>query len=200
MTTERVELPDDRDEVFSGYLVTCECIHSPILSLRAIPRIGIDPRSGEAPMAGFFKGEPFGQEWLYRHGPRVPVWISAPGSRSGLSGAMLIDTGADKSCILREAADALGLAPVMRATANTSGASHEAQIVEAEIDIVGSEERPIYRGRARVLVAPQLPVRGVLPGEPEPLGPPLGLLGRDILGSAVLTYDGPSGGFSLTFP
>lgn len=106
-----------------------------------------------------------------------------------MTGWAVIDTGAATSCIDRHVADRLQLltSGSLRVTGVTAwdpkGVREPwgfAQRRVVHLEIVGLT-------RAFELIVPEV----------EPLGEPIMLLGRDVLGELVLTWDGPRDAFML---
>ncbi len=101
-----------------------------------------------------------------------------------VAGLALIDTGATTTCIDEEAAQALKLPAIDVVTvASASHASSEQNVYPISIEVVGL---PIVVNAARAIGA-ALKSQGLLV-----------LIGRDVLQSCVLVYNGPAGQFTLT--
>jgi predicted aspartyl protease len=101
-----------------------------------------------------------------------------------VSGLALIDTGATTTCIDEEAARQLSLPAIDVVTvASASHAATEQNVYPISIEVVGL---PIVVNASRAIGA-ALKAQGLLV-----------LIGRDVLQSCVLIYNGPSGHFTLT--
>jgi len=143
------------------------------------------------------------------HGALVPISIDNPVFRKGdpnlagqlgigvpkpVTGLGILDTGASMSCIVGGVASRLGLLEVDAITLSGVRAAHD-----------HAEPHETSRVRFGVLridgIAVEFPTKFV---EVRPLGhsrgePLLVLIGRDILGQAHLTWDGPAGTFQVSF-
>ena len=134
-------------------------------------------------------------EVLAHAGPIIPVTLAVPDrflqayanrgetAPAAVSGLALIDTGSEKTCFDNDAARAAGL-PTL-GVAKMSSASHFDQTVST------------FSGK---IVCPtmNIEVEGALGSNLAKRGNKLiVLLGRDVLRSAILTYNGPEGQFSL---
>jgi hypothetical protein len=120
-----------------------------------------------------------------------------------VSGAILIDTGATITAISMEAADELGLLPLRLSESYGLGGKHKHPVfrVAFAIGITDGRSGNVLQGEIDAAGIPDLEVVG------EGLGLHvrnqrrrlIGLLGRDILQHAKLTYDGPQGKFAVEF-
>ena len=119
-----------------------------------------------------------------------------------VSGHMLVDTGATKTCIAEEVAQALNLKPVNKMTGTGAGGRHVNNGYFAHLTIVivdPSGKRTVIENEEMIQGIPELSSHskklGILHG-----GKPVifvGLLGRDFLRHAKFIYDGAKGLFSL---
>ena len=101
-----------------------------------------------------------------------------------VAGLALIDTGATTTCIDEEAAQDLKLPAIDVVTvASASHSSSEQNVYPISIEVVGL---PIVVNASRAIGAALKP-QGLLV-----------LIGRDVLQSCVLVYNGPAGQFTLT--
>lgn len=101
-----------------------------------------------------------------------------------VTGLALIDTGATTTCIDEEAAQKLQLPAIDVVTvASVSHASTERNVYPISIEVAGL---PIVVNAPRSVGA-ELKAQGLLL-----------LIGRDVLQSCVLVYNGPAGQFTLT--
>lgn len=101
-----------------------------------------------------------------------------------VAGLALIDTGATTTCIDEEAAQVLKLPAIdVVKVASASHASSEQNVYPISIEVVGL---PIVVNAPRAIGAALKP-QGLLV-----------LIGRDVLQSCVLVYNGPAGQFTLT--
>ena len=137
-----------------------------------------------------------GQAALLQRGPVVQVSISVGQAiaqqvlqQGGelpppVAGLALIDTGATTTCIDEEAAQVLKLPAIDVVTvASASHASSERNVYPISIEVVGL---PIVVNAPRSIGA-ELKAQGLLL-----------LIGRDVVQSCVLVYNGPAGLFTLT--
>ena len=121
---------------------------------------------------------------LLDRGPIVQVVLQQLGGKGAhRAGYALVDTGAGHTCVDRAVAQEIGL-PIVD-TGRMSSATHHGEVV------------PIF--------AAQLDIHGVTgAGVPRAFGVNIrqsgiiALIGRDVLGSMVMIYNGPGGGFTLT--
>lgn len=118
-----------------------------------------------------------------------------------VDGLMLLDTGAQTTSISSKAADALGLQPARVCTSHGADGKHTANMYYTRLWI------RLTDGKRQTVLGWNLEVRGI-PDLHEYLriGPPdgkkvevIGLLGRDILRKAKVTYDGDGGYFKVRF-
>lgn len=134
-------------------------------------------------------------EILANTGPVIPVTLTLPDDvqraciergeqpPAPINGIAMIDTGASATCFDTDAAQRAGL-PVVGVAQMTS-ASH------------ASHQVPTFAGKI-VCPAVTINVESGMGANLSSVGDGLiALLGRDILKSAILTYNGPDGHFSL---
>lgn len=100
-----------------------------------------------------------------------------------VTGFALIDTGASATCIDRKAAEKAGLAVVD--SGPMTSATHANEIV------------PIYAGKVEIQGLPSCNVAKAYGANLEPQGL-CALIGRDMLASCVLVYNGSDGFVSLS--
>lgn len=119
-----------------------------------------------------------------------------------VTGAMLVDTGATSTCMSRKAADALGLSPLRMQKGYGAGGAHDNPVYFAALEI------PIPDGSGAVsVIGWEQEVQGIPDLEKHAQGSAyggnpvevIGLLGRDILRFATMSYDGPQGSMKLRF-
>ncbi len=115
-----------------------------------------------------------------------------------VSGHMLVDTGATRTSIAKEVAEKqLGLRPTSVARTYGAGGLHEnpCYLARFQLEIMDGS-RGHATGIARESVVMGIPELGNHPTAAEFHGKPIrliGLLGRDFLRHATLTYDGDAG-------
>jgi hypothetical protein len=121
-----------------------------------------------------------------------------------VDGAMLVDTGADSTCIAKDVALELGLQAVDVRKGLGAGGEHENTIYAAKLTIQIDKEKG-RRSSAWVTIGAagiprlreQFEARDVtINGEPLRL---IGLLGRDLLSFARITYQGTRGIVDYSF-
>jgi hypothetical protein len=104
----------------------------------------------------------------------------------------LVDTGASNTCVDPAVTAALGLAPTGQVLCNTpsSGATpHQANQYDVGILIPATQAHPpLFRDTLAVMEADLLTSQGFH-----------ALIGRDVLGDCILTYNGSAGLFMLAF-
>ena len=133
---------------------------------------------------------------LHQLGPRLQVTLSPLEAQTKaiadrgeplpnpISGVALIDIGALCTCIDQKAAEAAGLAVVD--SGFMTSATHENELVPvyaARLDIAGIPENVEAKRAYGAMLEPQ----GLI-----------ALVGRDLLASCILVYNGPDGSFSLS--
>jgi hypothetical protein len=176
--------------------------HQPNLAQRIVQRI--------IPQTHF--NQEYGPDFLQAFGPLFLGSFSAPDalvsalSAAGrqipgpVAGAILIDTGADGTCIAIAAAQQLGLHPTRTQSGFGAGGQHES---------------PVYFARFSFLIGPPGANQTKISWEQELLGIPnlenrtmmnngkevaiIGLLGRDVLRNCKMAYDGPGGKLHIKF-
>jgi len=103
----------------------------------------------------------------------------------------LVDTGASCTCIDPGVLEALNLTPTGSTemhTPSTSGVPHQVGVYDVALNIPGREgDSPLYIPQIAVM-ATQLSSQGIK-----------ALIGRDILSTCVLVYNGSIGLFTLAF-
>jgi hypothetical protein len=127
-------------------------------------------------------------------GPILPVQVEVPQALaaqlqssgaavpSAIGGFGLIDTGASLSAVDSGVIQRLGIQAVGVANVGTAG---------------GHQQQALYPARDEFQLSPRgETVRSRVSGLNVPL---VALLGRDILRSFVLVYNGPGGGFTLAY-
>jgi predicted aspartyl protease len=110
-----------------------------------------------------------------------------------VEGLMLVDTGAQSTCISESAAQALGLQPIRLTKTYGAAGLHENKVYEAHLQIGiddGKGVRSDFHIEMQTICIPQLheQMRGVKINNVE--RPLIGLLGRDFLRHTKLTYNG----------
>ncbi|MBI5489543.1 MAG: retropepsin-like domain-containing protein [Deltaproteobacteria bacterium] len=116
----------------------------------------------------------------------VPPAIAAlRGKRDKFSGWALIDTGASMTCISPEVTKALGLQTIAVVDCHTPAGEVKRPVKAVEFEFPGSQ--------IRVTTAQVIEVELAAPGI-------VMLVGRDLLAHAALTYDGPTGTWTLELP
>lgn len=158
----------------------------------------------------------YGQNFLQHVGPYVGAnWTVPPALESELKrqgrpvpspvgGYLLLDTGAEKTCISKVAAQQLGLTPIGRVQGFGAGGVHTHDVVFARLSMVIADHRQITTALAwdqSVQCVPDLEkhpqARGVkIDNQPAHL---IGLLGRDILRLTTVVYNGREGKLQVTF-
>jgi len=130
---------------------------------------------------------------LFEEGPLLPVLISIPEATARLrnetaqvSARALIDTGATTSCISASLAAQLSLTPVSRG--KFRGAHGDAEIRNIYVVDFSFDKSGFW-------------IRDCRAAEVDLQDTGIGMLvGRDLLRLAHLTYDGPTGEFTLEIP
>jgi len=110
-----------------------------------------------------------------------------------VEGLMLVDTGAQSTCISEAAAQALQLQPIRLTKTYGAAGLHENKVYEAHLQIGidgGKGVRSDFHIELQTICIPQLheQMRGVKINNIE--RPLIGLLGRDFLRHTKFTYDG----------
>lgn len=155
----------------------------------------------------------FGADFLRGFGPVFfATWwlpsalaqaIAATGSSAPapVTGVIVIDTGADSTCISVAAADQLGLKPTR---------------FQAGFGLGGQANNPVYFARLELRITDPGGAETTLAWEQEVIGVPnldhrkvtvtggrhfnvVGLFGRDILRHCLMTYNGPEGSIRVQF-
>jgi predicted aspartyl protease len=147
---------------------------------------------------------PFITPTLSQEGPVVEIWVSISHPHKELLRSkqkeipgyvrtkLLIDTGASNTCIDASVLSRLPLISKGQTemhTPSTEGTPHAANVYDVGLMI------PLAEGGAPSHIIPALEVSEVLLGF-EGID---GLLGRDVLASAIFNYNGPHGIFLLGF-
>jgi hypothetical protein len=118
-------------------------------------------------------------------------------------GGLLLDTGAAKTCISEKAADDLGLKPTRLAKTYGAGGEYELSVVNARLGFrvssARSEHEVSFETEAQVIPLLEAGGRqmGLKSGDNEIRL--IGLLGRDLLRHAQVSYDGINGRFEISF-
>lgn len=119
---------------------------------------------------------------MWKQGREVPAAVL---------GTFIIDTGADTTMVDDQMMRTLGLTPTSQTellTSASQGVPELCDVYDIELEIIGRNNHPSW------VLQPL-----------EVLGRPLlnqstnGMIGRDILGGAVLEYDGPRQQFTLNY-
>ena len=157
----------------------------------------------------------YGPDILQHAGPYIPATLTIQeGLAAQLSkeskplpppvaGQVLLDTGAQRTCISQLAAQEMGLRPTKRMTVYGAGGAHQTDVVPARL-YISIEDRGIQTHLwwdMAFPVVPDLEAHGQhfgirFEGVPARL---IGLLGRDILRNATVTYNGKTGKVEVTF-
>ena len=115
----------------------------------------------------------------------------------------MVDTGAGKTCISQTAAVELSLKPLRLAKTYGAGGDYELEVVCARLTLraSGSDTAPGVSFETEARVIPLLEEGGAQIGlKSDELEIRLiGLLGRDLLRHAQVSYDGVGGGFQVSF-
>lgn len=121
-----------------------------------------------------------------------------------VSGQMLVDTGAGRTCIAEDAAVELGLKPIGKAKSFGAHGHGETNkyVIHFRFSIVDAQGNRVDIDQERIVASvPQLNEAygafqaKAVTGEPVRL---IGLLGRDFLRHTKFTYDGTRGAFSMS--
>ena len=173
------------------------------------------PAKPAVPLSSFASN--YGPDNLRHIGPVLAASWSLPSSRENklseagqsipepVSGLLLLDTGADRTCISRKAADALNLPMTRLAKGHGSGGMHENPVYWAKLTIrIATPD-----GGKRTEMSWQQEVLGIqdlekpfqhknfrFGGENREV---VGLLGRDILRHTRFRYDGIAGRLEIDF-
>jgi predicted aspartyl protease len=108
-----------------------------------------------------------------------------------VTATFIIDTGADTTMVDEQIMRTLALTPTSQTrllTSTTQGVSQACDVYDVELQILGRAGQPFWTFQPLEVLA-----RPLLNQSTN------GMLGRDILDLAVLTYDGPRQEFSLSF-
>jgi hypothetical protein len=145
----------------------------------------------------------YGTAMLFRRGPLVTASWQVPDSvanalqASGrvppdrVSGAMLVDTGATRTCISRKAAEMLGLQPIRLQPGYGSGGATMNPLYVAKFSLDIAQGQFSWEQHAQGIPDLDRYGQGVaVAGRPMEV---IGLLGRDVLSHTKLTYDGIDG-------
>lgn len=100
-------------------------------------------------------------------------------------GRLLVDTGASKTCIEKDILDALGIPPVSQMNVATPQGTTVQGVYPCGIAFPGSGLPSIERV---FVLGADLKAQNII-----------GLLGRDVLSTAILVYNGSAGNWSLAF-
>jgi Aspartyl protease len=149
-------------------------------------------------------------------GPLIPCFWSVPSlladrlQKEGrpvpgtVEGQLLVDTGAQRTCISQEAARDLGLISLRLQESYGAHGLQKAEIFRARLTLVITDQRGgelRYDHEAEAQGIPDLE-KNIAPYNVRHAGKParlVGLLGRDILQHATLTYNGTGGWFEINF-
>jgi hypothetical protein len=125
-----------------------------------------------------------------------------------VAGDLLLDTGASRTCISQTAADELELKPLRLQVGYGAGGQHRLPVYRAQlsITIVGHGQQTIMNWETEAQGIPHLQESldhlGIVHHQKDGqkiAARLVGLLGRDILQHAVVTYDGIQGEFRVKF-
>jgi hypothetical protein len=121
----------------------------------------------------------------------------------GIAGALLLDTGATRTCIALKTATDLGLQPRRMQDGFGAGGKHSNPVFLARLEIkiidLETKGRHVFAWEQEVEGIPELH-NFAAPLEWEGRTVPVsGLLGRDILKHARIHYDGPAGRLRFEF-
>jgi hypothetical protein len=145
----------------------------------------------------------YGRSMLFTRGPlvtatwRVPDSVAEALLASGrvipdaVSGAMLVDTGATRTCMSRKAALLLGLQPIGLQPGYGAGGATMNPIYVAKFSLDIGQGQVSWEQHAQAI--PDLDRYGqgiTVSGRPVEV---IGLLGRDVLSHTKVTYDGIDG-------
>lgn len=117
-------------------------------------------------------------------------------------GMVLIDTGAQRTCISLAAAQALGLRPISKVKGFGAGGVHTNDLVFARLEISIQDHRNIttilfWEGPYQAIPEMENHLPGLqVQGRPTRV---VGLLGRDILRHASIIYNGKNGTLQVNF-
>jgi hypothetical protein len=119
-----------------------------------------------------------------------------------VSGYLLLDTGASKTCISSAVAQALGLTPIGKIKAYGASGEHTNRVVSAQLGIEVEDDRGNPRRISWVIPCQAIPRLEEPYQHIQLADSPLvlvGLLGRDLLRHATVIYDGKTGVLHITF-
>ncbi len=134
---------------------------------------------------------------MWALGPRLPVNVQMSQALANVltqqgkpvpnpvSGEALLDTGASVSCVDSTVIQTLGVAPVGSTKLYTPSGSSQQNQYPVRFEFPGSNLPAIETMRA---IGSQLQQQGII-----------ALVGRDVLASFVLVYNGPGGFITLAF-
>lgn len=159
---------------------------------------------------------PFGPDLLQLMGPMVRASWTVPHALAArltaegkavpalVDGFMLVDTGAQNTCIASRSADDLGLRPIDVIVNHGAHGPQESPVFRAHFHLAITDEKAgtSLRVSREMLVAgiPGLQETFARLGVKDALGNPvkvIGLIGRDFLRHARMVYDGPTGHLEL---
>ena len=116
-------------------------------------------------------------------------------------GFVMIDTGADKTCIAQDVAERLGLEPLRYEEGTGVGGrtSNPVYRVRLRFSLRDGSERNVVPTEREVIGIPDLHLSDakILRAGQEHTGPITGLLGRDLLARVKFVYDGSTGRLDL---
>jgi predicted aspartyl protease len=115
-------------------------------------------------------------------------------------GTALIDTGATRTCISKKVAQALALKPVGTIKVGGVGGAKEHALFRVSFEFIQNLQPAIVAGAPQTM-QPVIGVANVEVVEADIDAQGLAMLiGRDVLAYSALTYDGPTGAWTLEIP
>lgn len=179
---------------------------------RALPGAKPKPQQAAPPAPSTFEFK-YGTDFLRGFGPFffATWWLpsalaqalaaSSKAAPPPVTGVIVIDTGADSTCISVAAATRLGLKPTRFQTGFGLGGQANNPIYFARLELRIKDPRgaeTILAWEQEVIGVPNLDHRKVTIGTGQQFDV-VGLFGRDILRHCVMSYDGPAGVVRVKF-